>query len=59
MVAAHPADLMAASRVGYKTALINRPLEWGLRAKSPAVEVDFKADYVVEGFDELASAMGC
>ena len=59
MVAAHPADLMAASRVGYKTALINRPLEWGPRAGPPAARDDFKADYTVEGFDELASAMGC
>ena len=59
MVAAHPADLAAASRVGYRTAMINRPLEWGPRAKPPANRDDFKADYVVEGFDELASAMGC
>lgn len=59
MVAAHPADLMAAARVGYKTALINRPLEWGPRTGPSAIRDDFKPDYAVEGFDELASAMGC
>jgi hypothetical protein len=56
---AHPADLIAASQVGFKTALINRPLEWGPRAGPPAARDNFKADYTVEGFDELASVMGC
>jgi 2-haloacid dehalogenase len=59
MVAAHAADLVAASRVGYATAFVHRPLEWGSRAEPHVVADDFKPDHAVTSFDELADALNC
>lgn len=58
MVAAHNADLVAASELGLKTAFIARPTEYG-----PAQEVDFKAehdfDVIAESMEGVADKLGC
>ena len=58
MVAAHPIDLRAAAGVGYRTALVLRPLERG-----PDRGLDFKPDpsefdLLVENFWDLARQLG-
>ena len=55
LVAAHPSDLLAASRCGFQTAYVARPLEWGEQVMS-ADPVD--ADVVVGDFVALAKALG-
>jgi len=57
MVAAHPADLSAASRVGYKTAFVSRPMEWGRGGTAPTGKSDVTFDYSVGSFEELADAL--
>ncbi len=53
MVAAHPDDLAAAARVGFKTAYIPRPLEYGPDRKAdPATDRNF--DVTAANFIELA-----
>jgi 2-haloacid dehalogenase len=65
MVAAHEFDLAAAARVGFRTALVRRPDEWGVGREWPpswmrrAEASDFKPDYVVESFEDLADRLGC
>jgi 2-haloacid dehalogenase len=54
LVAAHPSDLAGARRVGLRTALVNRPLEYG--PGSP-VRDDPDADYVVDDLPELAAQL--
>lgn len=59
MVAAHGSDLAAAAAVGFSTAFIQRPSEWG-----PAGEPDFmKSDqafhYVASDFEDLADQLNC
>lgn len=56
LVAAHPLDLKAARRVGLRTALLERPLEYG--AGSPARE-DRHADESVSDLLELAQRLAC
>lgn len=58
MVAAHPGDLMAAARVGYRTAFVRRPSEWGQDVAPPEVPDDFRPDISVDGFGELADELG-
>lgn len=57
MVAAHRSDLAAAQEVGFRTALVHRPLEYG-----PDREVDLtpdsRFDYSVMDFIELAERLG-
>ncbi|MDH3205452.1 MAG: haloacid dehalogenase type II [Gemmatimonadota bacterium] len=57
MVAAHRGDLVAAKAIGFKTALVHRPLEYG-----PNREVDLspdpRFDYNAMSFIELAEQMG-
>jgi 2-haloacid dehalogenase len=57
MVAAHRSDLAAAQEVGFRTALVHRPLEYG-----PDREVDLtpdpRFDYSVMSFIELADELG-
>lgn len=57
MVAAHRGDLAAAQEVGFRTALVHRPLEYG-----PDREVDLtpdpRFDYSAMSFIELAEQLG-
>jgi 2-haloacid dehalogenase len=58
LVAAHNSDLAAAAAVGYRTAFVARPTEYG-----PRQVVDFHADrawdVVTTSFHGVADAMGC
>jgi 2-haloacid dehalogenase len=57
MVACHNFDLDAARGVGYRTAFVRRPSEWG--AAGPPDPVPNPAtDIVVDGFAELADRFG-
>ena len=58
MVAAHSADLIAASGRGFRTAFVSRPLEYGPRGTGDAgAGHDF--DVVADSFTDLASKLGC
>ncbi|KUJ84088.1 hypothetical protein AVO45_18490 [Ruegeria marisrubri] len=53
MVACHPFDLDAAAKVGFRTALIRRPTEWGVQAEGlpdlpPSGTYDVEVDSVLE-----------
>jgi len=58
LVAAHNGDLVAASKVGYRTGFVARPTEYG-----PHQTKDFKAehdfDVVATDFLDLARQLGC
>jgi len=58
MVAAHNGDLVRAAEHGMETAYIARPYEHGAKQSR-----DFKAEhdftYVAEGFEDLATQLGC
>jgi len=64
MVAAHEYDLRAARAVGFKTAFVRRPLEYGVKS-SPVVKATFRFiknssfNFVVNGFNDLADQLGC
>lgn len=60
MVACHPFDLDAARAVGFRTALVRRPKEWGDAAddKTELPQVG-TYDFEVDGFVELATAIRC
>lgn len=49
---------MAAASVGYRTALVRRPLEWGKNAVPPETTPDFRPDISVDSFIELADELG-
>ena len=59
MVACHPFDLDAAKKVGFKTAFVRRPLEWGSipAPESPGVS-GVEYDIEVEDFSSLAERLG-
>ena len=57
MVACHNFDLNAARNVGYRTAFVRRPGEWG-RAGPPDPVANPATDIVVDGFAELAGHFG-
>jgi 2-haloacid dehalogenase len=57
MVACHNFDLDAARSVGYRTAFVRRPDEWG-PAGPPDPVPNPKTDIVVAGFAELAERHG-
>ena len=58
MVAAHNGDLLAASALGFRTAFVARPTEYG-----PHQDKDFEAehdfDVIADSFVELAEKLGC
>ncbi|MBX2998414.1 MAG: haloacid dehalogenase type II [Caldilineaceae bacterium] len=56
MVAAHPSDLKAAARVGFRTAYIPRPQEHGPDHKEDAVDRG-KFDMVAADFNDLAAQL--
>jgi 2-haloacid dehalogenase len=57
MVACHNFDLDAARGVGYRTAFVRRPDEWGLAGRPDPV-LNSATDIVVDGFAELAKRLG-
>lgn len=57
MVACHNFDLDAAKAVGFKTAFVRRPDEWGAEGP-PDPEPNPQHDIIVESFPELAAALG-
>ena len=57
MVACHNFDLDAAKAVGFKTAFVKRPDEWGAEGP-PDPEPNPIHDIVVDSFLELAEASG-
>jgi 2-haloacid dehalogenase len=57
MVAAHPVDLMAAQKVGFRTAYVRRPMEWGPGVVPPHPPEGFRPDFDVGSFGELADAV--
>jgi len=56
MVACHNFDLDAAKGVGYKTAYVRRPNEWG-NASPPDPEPNPAHDIIVNSFPDLAKAL--
>ncbi len=56
MVAAHPGDLRAAQAVGFQTALVPRPLEYG-PGRAQEVKVH-PLDLVASDFNEVADLLG-
>ena len=56
MVAAHPGDLRAAQAVGFQTALVLRPLEYGPGRVQEVTA--YLSDVVASDFDELADLLG-
>lgn len=57
MVAAHPGDLRAAARTGFKTAYVIRPLERG-PGRPVNRNPDGEFDYTAEDFNDLAQQLG-
>ena len=57
MVAAHLIDLRAAKAVGFKTAFVPRPLEFGPAGK-PELQADASVDLTAKDFGELAERLG-
>src|SRR5262245_45065325 len=59
MVAAHVDDLMAAKKLGLRTALVTRPLEFGGKRKADTAEDgEGKVDVIASDFMDLAAKMG-
>ena len=59
MVAAHVDDLEAARKVGLKTALVTRPLEFGPKRKADTAEDGAGvADFIATDFMDLAAHLG-
>lgn len=57
MVACHNFDLNAAKAVGFKTAFVRRPDEWGAEGP-PDREPNPEHDIIVDRFPELAESLG-
>ena len=60
MVACHNFDLDAAKSVGFKTAFVRRPDEWGAPhlGGPPDPEPNPIHDFIVDGFEELVEVLG-
>ncbi len=58
MVACHNFDLLAARNVGYRSAFVRRPEEWGV-AGPPDPTPSPVHDFVVDDFGQLADQLGC
>ena len=56
MVAAHPGDLRASQAVGFQTALVPRPLEYGPGRVQEVTA--HPSDLVASDFNELADLLG-
>jgi 2-haloacid dehalogenase len=57
MVAAHWEDLRAARTIGFKTAFVRRPLEFGAEGR-PDLEPDPSFDVLADDFHDLAGQLG-
>jgi len=58
MVAAHNGDLAAASAIGFKTAFVPRPAEYG-PGQTTDLEPEDEWDVIAENFLDLAGQLGC
>ena len=58
MVAAHNQDLQAASKLGFQTAFVRRPSEYGPDQKND-LEAEADYDFVAHDFLELAEQLNC
>jgi len=58
MVAAHNSDLSAARKLGFKTAYINRPYEYGA-AQTTDLKAEQAWDIVGADMTDIAEALGC
>jgi 2-haloacid dehalogenase len=58
MVAAHNDDLMAAGALGFRTAFVRRPTEYGPDQKAD-LEAEHAFDVISESFTDLANQLGC
>jgi 2-haloacid dehalogenase len=58
MIACHNFDLLAARKVGYRSAFVRRPDEWGA-AGPPDPTPDPTHDILVDDFGQLAERLGC
>lgn len=58
MVAAHNDDLVTAAGLGFRTAFVARPTEYG-PAQSTDLIADYEFDIVTEDFNALAITLGC
>ncbi|MFQ5755609.1 MAG: haloacid dehalogenase type II [Acidiferrobacterales bacterium] len=58
MVAAHNHDLVAASRLGFRTAFVARPTEYGPN-QTKDLKAEHEFDIVAESFVDLADKLGC
>ena len=56
MVAAHQADLDAAAALGFKTAFVERPLEYGPNGQTDMI-LTAHADYIATSFIDLANQL--
>lgn len=57
MTAAHPDDLRAAAALGFRTAYVHRPLEWGPHKEPPERPTETEFDLVTESIEELADRL--
>ncbi len=53
MVATHPYDLRAAAELGFRTAFVTRPWEWGSPRRTEGV-FSGEFDIIVRDFGDLA-----
>jgi len=58
LVAAHNGDLVAAAAVGFRTAFVPRPTEYGPEQQED-LEAEHDFDVVAESFIDLAQKLGC
>lgn len=58
MVAAHAGDLRAAAAVGFRTAYLRRPREWG-GARQPETDDGADFDIVEDSLTAIAARLGC
>jgi 2-haloacid dehalogenase len=58
MVAAHNHDLVAASRLGFRSAFVARPTEYGPN-QTKDLKAEHEFDIVAESFVDLADKLGC
>ena len=58
LVAAHNGDLLAASRVGFRTAFVRRPTEYGPH-QTRDLRAEHSFDIVAESMVDLADKLGC
>jgi 2-haloacid dehalogenase len=58
MVAAHPNDLVAAAKCGFRTAFVPRPAEHGPGQRAEA-RAEHQFDVVARDFGDLAGQLGC